>query len=326
MLIVDKIPKKEPTMLPVPKGKPVIETLLDKKGKKHRTIEYPEKKMYVPTSLQSGFYRLCEIDSIDRRSLSDDDLELRVEAATQRKDIFLRFAGEKPLAALSAKYSEFSIEPVAEVMERITGTSPIIRYSPQQERVQLFFPITNSFHQLHMFVDSGDFGVYGGSGSCAARYGLGWDNGEFSAMTMFLYEELSKSKGRIIHLKGKTMEHRIKSILSSADKVEASAQQAKTKMFTRDEIIEYATAYKPELTEKITMPLIMGLREEVSAYDLSCKLTRLMKPQTPDHVRLRVEYMAGEVILCYEEIKKNLYAKAEETRLKYEERLKQWGF
>lgn len=320
MNIIDNIPNKRATMTLIPKDRPVVEP---EQGK--RTIEYVEKKIIVPQILHSSFYRLCNITTPERYNLPSNDLEMKIQSANKEKDIFLRHAGDKPLSAVSGKFTELDVLTTSNELEKITNTAPLIRYFPKQERVQLVFPISNAFHQLYLFMDSGDFGVYGGSGKSAASYGLAWNNGEFSAMTMFLYEEMIKNQGRIIHVKGKMLPEKIKKIMETADRVDSSIEDSKQKMFTREEIEEYVSIYEHDLTERVSKPLLKSLRPEISAYDLSCRLTRLAPFNLPDSTRLKLEYLAGEVIICYNDLKQDLSNRASKTASIYSDRLKKFG-
>ncbi|MBN2142443.1 hypothetical protein JW711_03870 [Candidatus Woesearchaeota archaeon] len=99
-----------------------------------------------------------------------------------------------------------------------------------------------------------------------------------------------------IRLEGNKLLERLEGIVAMGEGIDRKIEESKEKTFDRDELDVYLDMYVEKgLSKRIANQFRSTLRVETSAYDLSCRMTRLCQsPRTGDASRQRVEYIAGE--------------------------------
>ena len=300
--IISEIPAKEARMVAVPQGRPEIFGI-----GKYTRISYPD-GTEVPRAVLGDFLGLCDMRLFETEKLPRDEIRRRIALATRKKNIRLRFADERPLGAVS-RFEELDLRELAGRVGKYTGTEPLVRYFSSQERVHLHFPLTSSMHPLYMLVDSGRFGVYGGSGHNAFTYGLSWEHGGRRAAgagwALFLGKTLGGKSGRGIHIEGDKLPERLEQIVAMGPEIDRAIAESRDRTFTRGELDAYLDLYTQKgLSKKIAWQFRGSIAEEASAYNLATRISMMGHwSGHSDTTRIRAETIAGELILCYEQIK-----------------------
>ena len=311
--ILEKIPEKRAKMVRVPKEKPTITGF---PGSEY--ISY--KDLSIPVALNRRFLQKCNIDiKVSDNTLTNEEVEERVCEVNKEKDLYLRFAGKRPLSVVTEKFKEISPQMIVDEASRLIGAEPVIRYFANNESLQLNFPIQTVFNGMHLVINTGNYGVYGGSGLNAIKYGIAWYNRTCSNWTMFLDKVLQKGFGRIVHMGNGNVEEKMAQIMTVTTDLEGKINESRNKPFTYPELDTYLNQYERRgLNKKIAEQVRKENPFGLSAYDLSYRLTELCQDdKLSDVTRARIEYLAGEVILCYDDIKKKLASeKGEPKRIK----------
>ncbi|MGV8168721.1 MAG: hypothetical protein ACP5N3_01565 [Candidatus Nanoarchaeia archaeon] len=310
--ITDLIPRKEATMIEVPKAKPLI---LGVPGMERIVYD----KIMIPDGLNRSFLERCGVE-VQRslNGLSTEEVREIILDKNLETDLFVRYAGNKPLSIVTKKFSP--IDPVSLVNEAsaILGTTPTIRYFQGDESLHLNFPLkTDRFEGINVMISTGPYGLYGGSGQNALTYGISWYNKTCSNWTIFLNKALKENTGRVIHTnQGKSLAEKLNSLADFTRIIPSRIEESKRKIFSYEEMDNYFSMYEARgLNKGITK----AIREEnpagITSYDLSYRLTQLCQdPKLADSSRARIEYLAGEVILCYDSIKGKLSGASDQGR------------
>jgi len=296
------VPVKRAKMIEVPKEGPRITGTPG-----DESIIYTE--LIVPDSLNRRFLNRCGVDIRNfEPGLTKKQVKERIVQTNQEKNLYLRFAGNKPLAVVTDKFEEKNPVKLIRNATMILGTQPVIRYFRGTESLHVNFPLNNGFDGMHLVMNTGKFGVYGGSGSDSIKYGLGWFNAVCSNWTLFLGEALQSSMKRIIHRKKSTsLDDQLIDLLTISQDVAEKIEQSKGKYLTQDELVQYFTAYNQRgLNKKISDQIIAEAPRRKNVFEIAYRLTELCQHEIADSSRARVEYVAGELILCYDQIKANI--------------------
>jgi hypothetical protein len=300
--IINEILMKKATMIAVPKGRPEIAGLPGDERIVYSGLE-------VPAALNKQFLKKCGIDIIfGYGGLSREEAEERIFASNEKKDLFLRLAGKKPLSVVTSKFKEINPYDLMENASRMVGSEPVIRYFKNNESLQMNFPLQTNFKGMHLVLNTGSYGTYGGSGKNAASYGLTWFNLVCANWTMFLNKFLGQGMEKIIHLQGKDSADGLERVLETARGLGSKIDESHEKQFSYEDLDRYFGHYeKKGLNKKISDQIKEENKHGMSAFDLSYRLTQLCQDNAlSDTSRARVEYLAGEVILCYDQIKKGI--------------------
>jgi len=298
--ILENIIEKRADMIDVPKAMPEI---IGEPG--NETIIYDGLK--IPKQLNRKFLNKCGIAlKSSEKSLTDIDVAYKIYKTNQEKDLFLRIAGDKPLSVVTSKFNEISPSQIAQCASDLLGTNPIVRYFRNNESMQFNYPIDSRFKGLNVVMDTGRYGTYGGSGENAIKFGLTWFNKICSNWTMFLDDLLEENFGRVIHMGDDDFSDRLYNVIDLANNLDMKIDESKDNNFDYPELDSYLSAYEARgLNKKIADQI----REEspMNVYDISYRLTELCQDEKlSDTSRARIEYIAGELILCYDKIKKNV--------------------
>jgi hypothetical protein len=295
--IIDEIPTKEAEQYKIPRSRPEINGIPGEE-----TIRF--KRLILPRTFNRTLLNRSNVDVRPRGFyLGLESVKDRIQETAREKDMYLRFAGDKPLSLVTGQFKEIDARKIAQEVGTKLGTNPIVRYFRNDESVQLNFPIQSRFPGLNLMVNTGPYGVYGGSGQNAVKYGISWYNNVCSNWTMFLGKELMQRKGRIVHRNG-GQEGSIDALSSCVDDLVGAIDESKVKFLDRSTLENYFEMYEPKgIPKKMAEQILKEKPVGTSAYDLSYRLTQLCQnDKLSDVTRAKVEYVAGEVILCYDKI------------------------
>src|SRR3989338_8683316 len=223
--IIEQIPLKKAKMLKVPKEMPEI---IGAPGVEHIGYE----ALTVPRSLNRRFLTRCNVDIKPAETgLTIEEVKHKVFEANQQKDLFLRFADDKPLSVVTNRFKEISPQELYEKGAKLLGTEPTVRYFMSDESLQFNFPISTRFSGLYVLIDTGEYGVYGGSGVTAVRYGIAWYNHTCSKWTIFLDKIIKNGLGRMVHKAGTYLESQLEQMLSSTNELRGAISSSREKHF-----------------------------------------------------------------------------------------------
>jgi hypothetical protein len=283
-----KIPMEKPRVLGVPSASEIIYS-----------------KFSVPQSLNRDLLRKCSIDiDVSDAGLSNREVEQQIEETAWNKNIYIRSAGKVPLSVVTDKFKEIRPAELAAETSRIVGSDPIVRYFQANQSLQMNFPLQTRFKGMYLAINTGPFGVYGGSGKNAVSYGIAWYNHVCANWTVFLNKFLRKDLGRIVHIGDKSQNDSLGQILQLTGDVTGQISESRDKRFDAGQLNGYLSLYE---TKGLNKKMADAIRTEnprgVSVHDLSYRLTQLCQDKDlSDTTRARIEYMAGEAILCYDQI------------------------
>lgn len=300
--ILEKIPVKQARMVRVPKGRPVIAG-----DPGYEDIIYS--KLTVPQALNRRFLQKCSVDvKASEDGITKKEVERKILLTNENKDLYLRFAGSRPLSVVTDSFIEINPHEILKETSKLTGIKPTIRYFRNNESLQLNFPLNTRFKGMNLVLNTGDYGTYGGSGLNAISCGISWYNRTCSNWTIFLDKALKKGISRIVHRGDDNLARRLIKLTTLAEELEGRIDESRGKYFTLNELNGYFDRYEGKgLNKKIADQIRQESPLGISAYDLSYKLTLLCQDEKlSDITRARIEFLAGEAILCYDSIKNGL--------------------
>jgi hypothetical protein len=248
----------------------------------------------VPKTLHGTLAKRCEkYGSIEKR-LDEKPLFLRGRTQGQEADWFglvTGVFGNMPMYEVDNKLSKMFDE---RKVRFVPGKSrAIVNYKigdiprPDQGNVEMF-----------LFVDSGDFGLYGGNGQSALKTGVAIKDGYCLNWTRFAPEMAHK---RLIHTTNVGIDDRVDKLFLFAQQVNDAWSESSNVSLSRDEVENYLGTYNVS-AKKVFEKVLSGVDDEISAYDLAYGLT-LFGQDVADSTRMKLETMAGEVLLSYDKIK-----------------------
>lgn len=296
VITLDYVPTKKADTFLLPKTRPKI---MGEPGLELVNFD----GLVIPQSFNKRLFARCNVDiKPDGDSLTKRQVENRIERTAREKEMYLRYAKDKPLALVTNEFKEINPRNIAKKTQKIIGAAPIVRYFQNDESVQMNFPLDERFEGLYLVVSTGPYGIYGGSGSNAIKYGISWFNKTCSNWTMFLGKDLLKTKGRVIHKNNST--ESLDNLLACANTVPKAIEDSKNNYFTNVQLMNYFENYTQKgLPKQMGTEIVQSNPLGMNAYDLSYRLTELCQNEKlSDTTRARVEYIAGEVILCYDSI------------------------
>ncbi len=300
--IVEKIPKKKATMLQVPKERPRLTGSVGEEKIKYSMLS-------VHPGLNRKLLQKCRID-IKRQDygLHNEEVEEKIEETNEEKNLFMRFAGKKPLTVVTDDFKEINPNQILKTTIDVMGSAPTIRYFKNNESLQFNFPIESRFNGMNLAVNTGPYGIYGGSGQNAIKYGIAWFNEACANWTVFLEKTLNKGLGRVVHTGNISLDQRLEVLPGIVEELTGKIEESNDKRFSYEELQDYFVIYQRRgLNKKFAQQIIAENTRGISAYDLSYRLTELCQDEKlSDTSRAKIEYLAGEVILCFDDIKHKL--------------------
>ncbi|MBI4151561.1 hypothetical protein HY496_01210 [Candidatus Woesearchaeota archaeon] len=177
-----------------------------------------------------------------RNSRSYDCLQDIVD----EKDLYLRGREQggkiEWFGLVSDQFRPIPVEHIKEVLEGI-GRRNSVRYDAQNERFQIGYTLKQS-PTVMIYVDSGDFGTYGGNGESAQLYGVSIADEDPVSWTIFQNRREVERGQRAIHRASlPTINTVVRKQVDFARLVEQSWEENKTRTYTQEEIADFGSAY-----------------------------------------------------------------------------------
>ena len=143
--ILENIPTKVANMMRIPGQRPVI-----RGNPGTEIIAYSN--MDVPSGLKRKLLKKCKVDiKNEYDGLTKDQVEERIADTASNKNLYMRFAGDKPLSVVTDQFQEIHPEQIIKEASRALGVAPTIRYFKNDESLQLNFPIDEKFNGMNLF-------------------------------------------------------------------------------------------------------------------------------------------------------------------------------
>lgn len=274
----------------IPQKEPIVRKL---KGKvKRKGIYLHVGDVRIPWNLERKFLKRCRNHSTLQDAVDD-------------KDFFLR-GRDTPLGPswFALHSSEFKPIPISEIEEIFSDLADkcTVRYYPQKERFQVNYPVCDVPQRMSLLVDSGDFGTYGGNAESAIKVGLSIFDCICTNWTLFLQKN-KKMSGRAIHKKDEPdLKEIVDAQFNFANVVQGKWDDSKDILYTKDVVQAYANAYTKRSGHlRFFQRVLDRIGATTSGYDLAYSMTQEAQ-ELADNSRMRMEMLAGEIILCPEQI------------------------
>ena len=244
----------------------------------------------VPRGLTKRFERLCKQYDTIQDAVEDKQMFLR--GKLEGRDFI-------PFGVVSSKFVDLTMDAITQAFGQLDG-SPTVRYCSDKERFIANYHVTEiarpegSSVSLNLFVDSGDFGKYGGNGQCAVKIGVATYDISCTNWTQFLEDNLI---GRIIHRDSTDVNTLTERLHGFAREVAQEWEASADRSYSRGDIAEFAEHYGAKLSAKRVFDRVMDKTDgSTSGYDLAWHLTKEAQG-VADTTRVRLERLAGDVIM-----------------------------
>ncbi|MBW3021164.1 hypothetical protein KY334_07755 [Candidatus Woesearchaeota archaeon] len=302
---INEVPYKKANMIEVPKGNPLIVG-----EPSFETLYFGQGLEKFPQTFNRTLFNRSGIEvKTSGIELTKKQVSQRIGDTTESKNLYMRFAENRPLSLVTDKFTEINPIDLLKESSKVMGLEPTVRYFKNDNSLQFNFPIAD-FDGMYLVVNTGKDGVYGGSGKNAITYGISWFNDICTNWTLFLDKTLHDSFGRVIHRNDTALENKVEGLLNMAGDVKNRIDESHSYFFDKMELSKYLGMYNNKGLPKGLSEQIIGENPKgMSCYDLSYRLTELCQDdKLSDTTRSKMEYMGGEVMLCYEKIKNKIWA------------------
>ncbi|MBW2997948.1 hypothetical protein KY321_00275, partial [Candidatus Woesearchaeota archaeon] len=105
------------------------------------------------------------------------------------------------------------------------------------------------------------------------------------------------------------LETRLEGLINMAGDVQNKIEESHNYFFDKKELGKYLGMYNSKgLPKGLATQIVEENPKGMSCYDLSYRLTEICQdPKLSDTTRSKMEYMGGEVMLCYDNIKEKIW-------------------
>jgi hypothetical protein len=225
-------------------------------------------------------------------------------------------------ALVSDEFSPIDSKAIDSRLREISGgQAPIVRYFRGEDTATLEYKLDGKLpglEALHLHADLGRHGIWGGDGTMSVRYGVAHYNGVCTNWTLFLHQDLQqrKMRGKVIHRGDVPVKlDAVKAGLGGwADTVVKSMGASRDRILSHDDLKGYIDLYaaKRGMNDWIGGGLLYEARQKggLSVHDAAYKITEFAQKRTSsDASRKRLEYLAGELILCTDKVLEAVHGK-----------------
>src|SRR3989338_728431 len=277
--IIDRVPTK----------KPRIERLAGNVSYDGERVRVGE--ITLPEHLTAKFLHRCE---------GYDTLQDAVDS----KEMYLRGKKEqKPdqgptywFGLVSEQFRPISVGAVSVALGRVSRDCTVKYF--HKDRFQLHYEVPGNSGMVSIFMDSGEYGLYGGNGETAIKLGVAVV--QEGNVATYNYGE---NNSRVIH---RITNDQIDEVVAGLNEFAAQAperrEQKKSIVLGRVEVEAYLTAHARQYGGANALRSILsGMNGSVTAYDLSSMVSR--EAQSLESVRLRMERLAGDIMFQPDKIR-----------------------
>ncbi len=272
------------------------------------------KDVSIPPGMVPRFLRQCGIRFKWGDALGD--LAGRVERALAGKSLTLRGKLEKNeiswFGIVTDEFKPVYPRDVHAILRGALGDTALARHFSFQDVVHLDYPADPAIPDLRVHVNTGAFGLYGGNARTALRTGLSWYNPACKNWTLFLEDYLWENSGRkerVIHRGNgsfyhETLTDKLIGMKGQVGRIVRQIEGSKAILLSRQDADLYFSLYSgKEISQRLRRAVLGEVHSRISVYELASLMTSLCQGLTKsDGARERVEYLAGELILCHNRI------------------------
>ena len=290
-------------------------------GELGATFSFGFRDVAIPSSLTQRFLKQCRIENVFDYT-SREDLAKKIKKTLEEKRIILRGKVETTkdfensvdwFAVVSEEFKPVYPRDVHAILKEQFGEVAKIRFIQENDSVHIAYPMHAMIPGLHMYVDTGRFGLYGGDAQRALRSGIAWFNPLCRNWTLFLGDFLQKEMGkkqRVIHrgngeFYDTTLVGKLEDAKKWASLVAGKIGDSTDIEISKDDLEDYLDIYvgRGLLNQNMREALLARIPEKTNLYNVAYDMTELCQKMTrTGSARSKVEYLAGELLLCHERI------------------------
>jgi|SRR3989344_7745628 len=276
--IIDRIPTK----------KPRVERLAGNVSYDGERVQVG--RIELPEHLTGKFLRRCE--GYDTLQDAVDDKEMHLRGKKEQKP------GQGPtywFGLVSEQFRPIPVQAIGKALGRVSSNCTV-RYLPL-DRFQLHYGIPGNRGELSLFLDSGEFGLYGGNGESAMKCGVSLlQNGNF---TLFQYGGDSQ---RVIHrITHPELNQLVGELREFAQEVPHRVEESKDTYLDKHQVAAYLTQEVQRYAGSVpTRALLSLIGENISAFELASLVNR--EAQHLESKRLNLERLAGDILFSPEKV------------------------
>lgn len=229
-----------------------------------------------------------------RRSRSYDSLQ----DAVDDKEIYLvgrdTAKGIHWFGLVSGQFKPITVDKVAKIVGE--ERQSCVRYDEELERFQVGYIVQNTPTKVMMYIDSGDFGVYGGNGESALQYGIAVMDRELEGWSLFQNKREVGNTERTIHrLSFPSLEKVAAKQQRFVENVQRSWEENKGRVYSRQEVEAFATVYTQRCAA-VFDHVLQGMNGDMNGYEVVRRLQQ-EAAQLCGRAQLGLEALAGEMVM-----------------------------
>lgn len=202
---------------------------------------------------------------------------------------------------VSEKFQPLDVKATKDILKKFSNGK--IRYNPKTERFMANYKIAKlpgTETDINFVFDSGNFGTYGGNGESAFKAGISIYDSLCTNWTLFLRKNSGYRK--FIHRNSSNLEEVFENLNETAKNIGVKWEKSKEIFYDLETVAKYAEDYGGKNKIKgLFNKILPKIKDKISLYDLSWNITKEAQKLNPIS-RMMSEMLAGELIVCYENI------------------------
>ena len=197
---------------------------------------------------------------------------------------------------VSGEFQEYRGEDVKSALAQV-GDVVEVRYNPIKESFQVGYQVADTNGaKVMLYVDSGDFGVYGGNGESAVKLGVSVRDESFSAWTLFQNKKEEGKRARTIHrFCERDLDKVVSDQLQFALEVEEKWEESKVTLYSHCDVEAFAFRYLKRCSD-VFSAVMDGMNGSMSGYEL-VQMMQTQAVKLQGNAQLGLESLAGQVVM-----------------------------
>ena len=250
----------------------------------------------VPRNLERKFRKRCSGQGY-----------MNMQEALDNKEIYLRGqdtgTGVNWFGLVSGEFEDITAHGFAYELSKIDHSEQVIRYNPKRERFQIGFVVNDEAAKVMMYLDSGDWGVYGGNGECAVKIGLSAYQKDPAQWSLFRTPNNASLKTRTVHRECyPDLDKVVAGNLEYVKEVKDSWNANLGREYTQGEVALFAMEYVKNAA-KAFQEVVENMGESIEGEDLVSAITNKAQGYSLSS-RLSLEKLTGDMIMNPSKISK----------------------
>jgi hypothetical protein len=218
------------------------------------------------------------------------------------KEMYLR-GRESPsgihwFGLVSGQFKPISVEKVSAQLGDVVKKE-FVRYDLSLERFQIGYVLKEGSPTVMAYVDSGDFGVYGGNGESALHYGIAIKDDAQDSWALFQNKrEISRDKPVIHRVNFKSIDAIAREQKGFAQSVESMWKANRERCYAREEVENFAAAYVARCMD-IFGHVLQGVNGDGIKGDELMSRLQQEASRLCGRAQLGLEALVGEMVMKY---------------------------